>query len=364
MKRTVHFKLFITCLLVPFFLTASNGNLTKGKYVKEKTIKKEYNVSASANLNINNSYGDLDIVTWEENRVVFEIKITTSGNNEEKVQEKLNGITVEFEANNSNVSARTKFNNGKSSSWWSWNKRNNVHVKVDYIVKMPITNSVDLNNDYGNINLGKLKGQAKINCDYGKITTKELMADGNILTFDYSNGCYFEYIKSGKIKADYSGYKVGKTKALDINADYTQSEIEIAENITYNCDYGNLTIRNANSINGNGDYLTMLMGGIYKNVTINSDYGSIKIEKLYDSFNQLTIKSDYTSIKIGYDPNLSFDFDLDLEYANVGGDQDFNFIRRIQESNSKKYTGYHGNENSGNKITIASDYGGVSFYKN
>ncbi len=40
------------------------------------------------------------------------------------------------------------------------------------------------------------------------------MADNNSISFDYTNNSYFEYIKSGKINADYSGYTVSKTKDL------------------------------------------------------------------------------------------------------------------------------------------------------
>lgn len=364
MKRTVQFKTLITFLLVPLFVTALNNSKEKGKYSKEKKINKEYSVSPNANLSIKNSYGNLDIVTWNESRIVFEITITTSGNNEEKVKERLNDITIDFEGNSNNVSATTKFGKGKSNSWWGKDKKNNVNVKVHYIVKMPITNSVDLNNDYGSINLGKLEGQAKINCDYGKITTKELMADNNILVFDYSNGCYFDYIKSGKINADYSGYTVGKTKSLYVNADYTQSKIEIAETINYNCDYGSLTINSANTINGNSDYLSLKIGEIYNTAILKADYGSIKIEKLQTALKSLIVKSGYTGIKIGFDPSLNFDFNIDLNYANLNGGDNFNFTEKIKEPSQKRYSGYYGNKNSGTSISINSQYGGVNFYKN
>ncbi len=363
MKRTVQFKSLITFLLIPLFVTATNG-ITKGKFSKEKKINKEFAVSSNANLSIKNSYGNLDIVTWNENKIVFEIIITTSGNNEEKVQERLNGITVEFEGSRNNVSANTKFGKGKSNSWWGKGKKNNVNISVNYIVKMPITNSVVLNNDYGSINLGKLEGQAKINCDYGKITTKELMADDNILTFDYSSGCYFDYIKSGKINADYSGFTVGKTETLDINTDYTKSKIEVAEKINYNSDYGSLHIEKVNTINGNSDYVNLRFGDIYDSATIRAGYGSIKIDKLQSSLKALTIKTNYTASKIGYDLNMNFNFDLDLNYASLNGDNDFKFTYKDKESNRKKYTGYYGSKSSGTKIIIDSNYGGVSFQKN
>ena len=214
MKRATLYKISFVFFLFPLMIFASNGK--KGKYTKEKTIRKEFNVEKNATLKIDNSYGNLDIITWSEDRIEFEIRIQTSGNDEDKVQEKLDEINVDFDSASDYVSAVTKFSKSKSSSWWKWGSNNSVNMKINYIVKLPITNNVNLNNDYGTINLVKLEGKATLHCDYGKITAKELLADNNDISFDYSNNCYFEYIKSGKINADYSDYTVSKTNNLDI----------------------------------------------------------------------------------------------------------------------------------------------------
>lgn len=354
MKTTLHFRL-LTLLLVLPLLTFANG--WNGKHTKEKTIHKEYNVSANATLKVNNSYGNLDITTWNENRIVIDITITTNGNNEEKVQKKLDQIDVLFEASSNMVSAKTKFQKS-SSSWFNWGN-SNVNMKINYVIKMPITNNVDLSNDYGAINLDKLEGRAEISCDYGKVTTKELMADNNVLDFDYTNNSYFEYIKSGKINADYSGYTVAKTNKLDINADYTKSNIEIAEDIEYNCDYGSLTIDKVNNVRGNGDYLTMRLGDVYKSVDVEADYGSFRLDKL--SGGDVRINSDYMKITIGYDSGHSFDFEINLQYASLRGEDDLEINKQIIKSSDKYYSGYYGKSNSGNKISIDSEYGSVTF---
>lgn len=360
MKPALPYNILLALIMLPVFALASTPDI--GKYTKKKVINKEFNVSADAMLKVNNSYGNIDIVTWNENRVVFEITITTTGNDEEKVQEKLDGIDVTFEASSSNVSARTKFN--ESKSWWNWKGKNKVKMKINYVIKAPITNSVNLNNDYGNINLASLKGQAFINCDYGKITTKELFADNNSITFDYSNNCYFEFIKSGKINADYSGFTVAKANVLDINADYTKSTIEVAEDVNYNCDYGNIKIEKANNVVGNGDYLTALFGDIYKNMELTADYGSIKIDRINESGGNIMIDSDYVHIKLGYAPGYNFNFDFNLSYGSLKGDDNLEFSNKEVKSTNKKYRGYHGNSTSGNLIKIKSSYGGVSLNKN
>jgi hypothetical protein len=365
MKQALQYKIFTILLLLPIVLFASISNDKDGKYKKEKTIKKSFNVNDDATLKVDNSYGNLDIVTWEGNTIDFEIKITTTGDNEEKVQQKLDDITVAFSGSQDLVTAITNFNKNKSKSWFSWNNNNTVQMKINYIIKMPITNNVNLSNDYGNINLGKLEGRAELNCDYGKITTKELLADNNVINFDYSNNCYFEFIKSGEINADYSGFTVSKANTLEIIADYTKSKVEVAENVTYNCDYGGITVDKVNNLKGNGDYLTVMLGDVYKSVNITADYGSIKIDKLHKSVKNVSINSDYVGIKIGYDTALSFDFNIELEYGSLkDSDGGFNYVKKRVESSDRYYTGYYNSQNSGNLVKINSEYGSVTFYQN
>ncbi|TJY34040.1 hypothetical protein [Pontimicrobium aquaticum] len=360
MNTTILYKALIAFIFIPTLVLANNTDKT-GKHTKEKKMHKEFSVNSDATLEVDNSYGNIDIVTWNENRIVIDVTITTNGNNLEKVEKKLDDITVEFSGTSNRVSAKTKFS--KSKSFWNWGS-SNVSMKINYVIKMPITNHVNLENDYGSINLDKLEGRATIDCDYGKITTKELMADNNMLTFDYTKNSYFEYIKSGTINADYSSYTVAKTNDLSIDTDYSKSTIEIAEDVSYNCDYGSLTIEKANNIKGDGDYLTLRIGEVYKNVTVTADYGSIKINNMTSNAGDVNIDSDYMKITIGYSSGYNFDFDIDLSHASLRGDDDLEVSKRNEKSTSKKYSGYHGSKGSGNTINITSDYGSVTFNKN
>ena len=348
-------------LLMPFIALANTG-IEATKTSKERNIKKSFNVSSTATLKVSNSYGNLDVVTWNENKIDFDITIKVSGNDADKVQERLDGIDVEFSSSNDMVSAITNIEK-KQKSWWNWGKKMNLKLEINYVVKMPISGSVDLNNDYGAINLDKLEGRAKIICDYGKITTKELMADNNELRFDYTNNSYFEYIKSGKINADYSGYTVAKAENLEISSDYSKSVVEIAENVKYNCDYGSLKVDNVNNVEGNGDYLGLRLGNVFKNVSIRADYGSIKIDRMASKAKNLSITSEFTGITIGFDAGYNFDFDIDLDYCSLRDSDGFNFTSKEINHSEKKYKGHHGSKGSGNMVKINSEYGSVSFKK-
>jgi hypothetical protein len=357
------FKCIAIAMAFPMALMATNPKLD-GRYTKEKTLKKEFSVNRDAELSVDNSFGNIDIVTWNENRIVIEVMIKTNGDNEEKVQKKLDNIDVEFSSSASNVIARTLFKSKKNSSWSFWgNDQNNVKMEINYTIKMPITNSVDLSNDYGSINLNKLEGVAKISCDYGQINIGQLMADNNSLNFDYTKNSTIGYMKSGKINADYSSFTIDKIDNLDLNADYTHSEIDEVKSIIYNNDYGKIEINKVDKLMGRGDYIPLHVKTLTGSLNVNTDYGGVTVDRMASSAKEVTINSDYAGIQLGYDSDYSFSFKINLNYASLSGEDDLEMLNTSKDNSSKSYIGYHGSKNSGNTITINSDYGGVKLQK-
>jgi len=362
--KTLLFKyILIVLLVVPVAAQANNGNM-KGQYTKEKTIKKEYDVNADALLKVTNSYGNLTLTSWNENRVVIEVHIKTNGNNESKVQQKLDEITVDFDASSTMVTAKTIFNKDKGSWGWNWGKNNNVNMQINYTIKLPVKNSVHLNNDYGNIMLDRVDGHAKISCDYGRLEIGELRGRNNELKFDYTSKSTIAYVNSANISADYSGFTIQKAGNLNINADYTNATIKQMENLEYTSDYGKLEVEEANNVNGNGDYINVSLGTIHGNVDINADYGSVGIAKMAQDAGNVSIRTDYTGIKIGYDPMYNFNFEISTEYARVSGKDDFEISISKEKSSERYYKGFYGSADSENMISITSDYGDITFSKN
>lgn len=357
--------LFFALALIPLVAMGHmDSDKLNGRYTKEKTIKKEYNVNPDALFKVKNSYGNVTLTSWNENRVEIEVHIKTNGNDEDRVQERLDEIDVEFENSPDMVSAITRFGD-RSNSWgWSWGGRKKVSVQVNYTIKLPVKNSVNLSNDYGSIILDRIDGHAKISCDYGKLEIGELRGRNNELRFDYTSRSTFDYINSAEIIADYSGFTIEKAGNLNIKADYTNAVVEEMDNLQYGSDYGSIDVRNVNNVEGNGDYIGVKLGNVHGNVAITSDYGSIKIDRMAADAGNIEIGSDYTGIKIGYDPAYHFDFEISTEYAGVSGKEDFEINISKEKSTEKYYRGFYGKANSGNRVSITSDYGGISFYQN
>lgn len=359
-----YYNILVLALMLPFMAIANTGT-PKGKHKVERKIHKEYEVSPSAALEIDNSYGSIDIVTWDQNKTVIDVTITAHANSNEKAKDKLKDIQIDFTANGSLVKAVTRFESDNKSFWSSWfGDDNNASIEINYTVKIPVTNSVDLDNDYGSIRINRLEGNARISCDYGQLIIGELLADNNYLNFDYTDKSTIGYMKSGKINADYSGFTLDKVDRLELNADYTRSEIGEVKDLNYNCDYGKVKVENAINVVGRGDYISNKLGTISGNVNLNTDYGSITIDRLTNDAKEVIINSDYTGVRVGFASEFAFDFMINLDYASFKGADEVEVTKSHKDSTDKRYEGYHLSKNSGNTITINSEYGSVTFSKN
>ncbi len=359
--KTKIYTLFFILIAIPTVALAYNG--FKGQYTKEKKVKKEFTVNPDARLKIDNSYGNVNIVSWSQNKTVIEVFIKTNGNNEERVQEKLDEIEVDFNGSASFVSATTKFDSGGGRSWWKSWKSSNVNMEIRYEIKVPVTNDIDISNDYGGITINEIQGNAKISCDYGQFTIGKLLGDNNSLNFDNTHNVSIEYIKSGRITADHSSFNLEKAEKIELNADHTKSEFGEVQDLNYVCDYGKLQAGTIGELTGRGDFLSTTFETIQGNVNLNTSYGSLRINELAPSAGDVVIQSDFTGVKIGYNSGYNFTFNISLEYAGLSGKEDLEITKNRIESSDKYYEGYYGNENSQNNININSEYGGVTFSK-
>ena len=359
MKKTI-FKLTFFLFLIPFI---SFGNDNKKKHEKSKTIRKEFVVNKDAKVFINNKYGNVNVTTWNENRVTIDVKITVKGSDLEQVERKLNTINVNFNASSSLVEAQTVFEKVKSS-WSFWGKNKNTSYQINYFVKMPVTNSANLKNKYGNISLDEIQAKCVIDCKYGNIDLGQLLNKTNDIKLAYGKST-INYIKAGRINIDYSKCKIEEADVLKVNTDYSNLDFGKVRDIDFNADYGSITIDEVENINGNADFTGMRFGTVKKNIIVDTDYGGLRIKNLENGFEKVIINGSYAGIKIGTNSANNFNFNIDLGYAGFSySKENVEMLKSIKKTTKKHYEGRWGKQKSTSTIDIKSSYGSVSIKQN
>ncbi|AZQ44289.1 hypothetical protein [Nonlabens ponticola] len=356
-------KLYNT-LIVLILLPAIALAVPIDKFNKTKSIKQSYNVNSDALVDIENSFGDVTIETWDKNIVSIEVYVEVSGNDENIVDEKLREVDVTFNASSSRVSAETYIPSTSSGVWNWWKASKNANIQVNYLVKIPVASPLELSNDYGAVIIEKLSAPTDISCDFGRLQIGQLLHTDNKLSFDYTDNSNIDYVKEAIIKADFSNFRIYGADNLDFSGDYTKAKLPQIKNLKYNSDFSTINVEGVDNVDGRGDYSNVSIDYIKESGDFNADFGTVNIGKAMNGFKMIDVKSDYTTVKIGYDPAAAFTYELDTEFGSLKVNSSLTTTQSRSDGTEKFKEGYHLDNKSSNRITVNSSFGSVSLNPN
>ena len=345
--------LLILLFLIPILGFSNNTDFT---YSRQKTIKKAYLVNSDAGLNIDNSFGNISVTTWDEDKIELDVLIKVSGESEKWVNQKINDIDVDITALKALISAKTIIGSGI-------NKCNrNCNFEINYTIKIPKNGSVTLNNKYGNIISGDLNSSTDIICKYGKIKLGRLNGDTNNIRIDYCDDSSILFLKNSDITSKYSKLKINQVAKLDLTSDYTDVVIQNSDNVKYLGKYGDLNIQKANSLDVSGNYVSIEITELFNQLKFNAKYSDLNVGTVNSKANNIFVVSGYGDISIGFQPNYAFDFAVSTRYADFNYDSDLDINNKSETNNSKVYSGFYKKKGI-NSVSIKSAYGDVTITK-
>ena len=347
-------KLLLLLLFLPILGQANSDDFAHNK---QKNIKKAYYVNADATVAIDNSYGTIDVTTWNQDIIEIDVTIKVSGDNEKYVNQRINNISVAITALKSIVSAKTILENTSYSG-----KSKNNNFEINYTIKIPNKGSVKLVNKYGSILVADINADADVTCKYGKVSMGKV-AGNSQYNLEYCSNSSMNSLRNGTIQAKYSSIKITEIGKLNLTADYTDVEITSADFIKYDCTYGKIKFDAVEVLEAKGNYLTIRLGEVSNTLKLTTQYSSLTVQNLTAKANNVSIKSDYTGISLGYHPNYAFDFNVNLKYANFKYSSDLELDNKEEVSNNKHFEGFH-KKRGQNTISITSGYGNVTLTQN
>lgn len=345
----IFYKIITIFILLPFYSKANNEG-ERYPHSKEKNITEVFTANADATTQISNSYGNIHVYLWDENKVSISVNIKVSGKNQKTVHEKLESTTVEFSGNPANISAKTVFD----SSGWNWTGAN-VQYEINYTVKIPKRSHIDLKNNYGGIYMEKLNGNSLIKCTYGKMILGELMGN-NVMSLAYVDDSRIDAVNDLTLNAQYSDIHINKGDNVTLKGNYNDYSVANIQKLTANSNYDDINAKNIQNFTCNGNYIDLNLGDIDQS-TLSVNYAEINFNT-NNSFRNATITANYTSIKINAPYDLSFDFDIRCSYGNLKSNLDLDYSLQSTKNNSKQYKGFR-NASGKSKFTIITNYGSV-----
>lgn len=350
--------LLVLLLLFPLLTFANTGKRT-GKHTKEKTIHKEFTVLPTTKLEIWNSHGNIDISTWDGDKISIDAHIIVNGNNEQNLTNALKEIQLNFTAddNKKKVKAETKgLGNIK------------LHKEIHYQIRVPRTCPLWITNHYGNVIIDETDANVDIGVAYGSVIAGKLNGI-NSVAISYSQNTKIKFARTMTAYVYFADFKVEESRQLHIKK-MQSSNISIGEiwSLTFtDCNYGTLEVDSiTNGINGSSEYLTTNIKSIKGDLPIimNAKYGSINIgnwDNLYANFDLYG-----TRLSLGYSDKIPFDVDLNVKGCIISttvGALPKTVQGNLITISDKEYSGYHIKKHSGRKLNIKIAKGILRFNK-
>ena len=334
MKAKILTLMFCFATLFAFAENSFNDINASYKYSKKRTIDANFETVEDYALTLIGKYSDYKISTWDENYVSFHVEIITKANKEERVEEMLYAIDVDFD--------NAKFNKKiKAETVINKNNIKNVSFQISYYVMVPQDISISINNLYGDVRMDKANKDLYVEMKYGDFSIDDVFAHAEInLLYGDAN------IKNAKQITAYMNY--GDINVVNVN------------NASLIMNYGGANFNAVDVLSGKLNYSDIELGNVIKTADININYGDVEINNKSNNFELIKVQANYSDIELSLNETMSFSYDITLLYGDINNDLMEKHARRITEKSYQTYmSGNINDADQRHKIIINGNYSDV-----
>ncbi len=369
LSTKIVFALLLCSVASLAFAEDSNGFKNNYKYTKKRTIDANFNAGEGYVLSLYGKYCDYEISTWNESHIGFHVEIVTKSNKEEKAENLLRQIDIEFENYKSDkkVVAKTIIPN----------KINNIEFQIDYYIMIPHHIVLSIDNSYGDISIDKLSRHLNLDLDYGNLSIDSLSTDNKIdVTYGNIKIKHAEKVDAkiayGNIRINtgneinvnlkYGDAKFGNIKSLKCNSQYSDISCSDIDNAYLKIQYSDTYLKNVKALTIDGTYSDVEIDYLLKNFSFTSSYGDIEINKVSHDFELIDIKTTYSDANIIFSENHKFSYNISALHADVECDfLEDTAIKYIKKDDETKIIGHYNGCNDSHHVRIDMQYGDLEF---
>jgi hypothetical protein len=321
---------------------------------KSRSITKSFKIGTETEIHVNNKYGNIQLITWEKDSVKFEIKIDVMAKKESKANANLERIDVNFVASEYYVEVTTSFA-GQGSFWTDVkDKTGNVfagenRTQINYKIYIPSTQSLEIENKYGNVFTSDYDGTISIKLSNGDIKSHAFYGKTSIdLQYGYAN---IKFIENGNLNLNYhSELDLDESKNLKIDSRSSRISIDKVDDLITDSNKDKYHLEEVNTLNAKTSFSYFEIQHLGKQLTISGKYGDLDIKNLDDKVTNINFTFENTDISIDKTADQIFDVELiyneDAELYFSDEIKNKSTTKENEEEKLVKTTGILGSGNS------------------
>lgn len=309
MKTSVWFTKY---LCIAAFLALSPA-LQAQTFQKNRTLRETYRIGPNVEVQVINKYGDIHIVPWNKDSLVFEIDLTVTSNKQARVDKIFDYIDFSFKSTTHYVIAQTVFQ-GQNTFWNEMTDiagtifSSGTSTRIDYTVYYPAENDLKIENKFGNIYTTEHSGKVDISLSNGNMKAHTLKGPTRI-KLDFGSAS-IEQITNAIISLGYAEFNLDRAGELNIDSRSSKLFIHTTDKIHLNSRRDRFNIKKTGEISGDLFFSSLTLDQVNTKINLKSNYGDIKVLGISGQFQRMDFSSQYSDITLYLDDEHLFDLDL------------------------------------------------------
>ena len=300
-------------LLLVFACLALSFRMAGQTYESSRSVREAYRIASNVEVQVINKYGDIHLIPWEKDSVVFEIDLTVTSNKQAKVDKIVDYIDFDFKSTAYYVVAKTLFE-GQDNIWSEMADvastifSTGTSTRIEYTVYFPSGNDIRIEIKFGNIYTTDHTGKVDITLSNGDMKAHTFSGPTR-LKLEFGNFS-IDKVVNGNITLGYA--ELNLEDAGDINFETRSSKIYLNSIDVLHMDSkrDHYYIKAAREITGDAFFSYLNLDKVMNKISLKTNYGDIKVLSIAESFIRLDLSSQYSDINIYLDDDHLFEFDI------------------------------------------------------
>lgn len=303
-----NYKSYLAAGLLLASLASAGQTYEKSRYVREG-----FEVSPNVEVQVINKYGDIHLVPWNQDSVVFEIQFSVTSNKQSKVDNIFEYIDFDFRSTAYYVIAQTVFQ-GQNTFWTEMTDMastifsGSTNTRIDYTVYYPENNDIKIENKFGNIYTTEHAGKVDITLSNGDMKAYAFRGPTK-LNLEFSNVSIDEIVNAN-LNLGYVEMNLEKAGELTVESRSSKMYITSSDVIHLNSRRDRLYLKNAGEITGDMFFSYLSLDQAKSKLNLKTNYGDIKVMDISQEFLRMDIVSQNSDITLYLDQDHLFDMEI------------------------------------------------------
>lgn len=291
-----------------------------------------FTVSSHDELEINTSFANVTVQSWDKNEVYVEVDLMVKSYSEKRCAQIREKLQVEVDQNSSGVEVRTELNSVNL-------KNKNSEIDINVFIKAP--NSMTLNGEtsFGDLDIPDWKGNVDVYTQFGDLTMGKLLHENSKVEIQYGD-LRIESADILDLRTSFSGITLGEIKSLELDSQYDELDIEEIFDCEADCQFSDIDIER-----------------LLSKLELDNQYGGVEIDFVKRGFEIIEIDNQFGEVELEIEDGSGYDIEVELSFGSFNCDCKSKLNHKEEGFNNDTYWGTVG-DGSG-KIVIESSFGGV-----